>query len=32
VSALNRSTELKRAGLRVEAIINDIHEVLLLGY
>ena len=30
--ALNRSTELKRRGNRVEAIVNDIHEVLLLGY
>jgi hypothetical protein len=32
VSALNRSTEIKREGLRVEAIINDIHEVLVLSY
>ncbi len=32
VSALNPSTELKRAGLRVEATINDIHEVIVLSY
>jgi len=30
--ALNRSTELKRRGNRVEAVVNDIHEVLLLSY
>ena len=30
--ALNRSTELKRRGNRVEAVVNDIHEVLVLGY
>jgi hypothetical protein len=30
--ALNRSTELKRRGNRVDAVVNDIHEVLLLGY
>ena len=30
--ALNRSTELRRRGNRVEVVINDIHEVLLLGY
>lgn len=32
LSALNQSTELKRAGHRVEALINDIHEVLVLSY
>jgi len=30
--ALNKSTSLKRRGSRVEAVIDDIHEVLLLGY
>jgi hypothetical protein len=30
--ALNRSTDLKRRGNRVEAVVNDIHEVLLLSY
>jgi len=30
--ALNRSTELKRQGSHVEAVVNDIHEVLLLRY
>lgn len=30
--ALNRSTGLKRRGNRVEAVVNDIHEVLLLSY
>ncbi len=30
--ALNKSTSLKRRGNRVEAVINDIHEVFLLGY
>ena len=30
--ALNRSTELKRRGNRVEAVVNDIHEVLMLSY
>lgn len=30
--ASSRSTELKRRGNRVEAVVNDIHEVLLLSY
>jgi len=32
VKALNHSTELKRRGQSVEAVVNDIHEVLLLRY
>jgi hypothetical protein len=30
--ALNKSTQLKRQGKRIEATVEDIHEVLLLGY
>lgn len=30
--ALSHSTQLKRRGNRVDAVVNDIHETLLLGY
>ncbi len=32
VEALNKSTVLRHDGRRIEAIVNDIHEVLLLSY
>jgi len=32
VEALNKSTQLKRRGQRIEATVEDIHETLLLGY
>jgi hypothetical protein len=31
-TALNRTTEIKRRGQKVEATVLDIHEVLLLNY
>ena len=32
VETLNKSTVLRHNGRRIEAIVNDIHEVLLLSY
>lgn len=31
-AAFNKSTDLKRGGRRLEAIVNDIHDVLIVGY
>jgi hypothetical protein len=31
-AALNKSTSLKRRGNRVDATVDDVHEVLLLNY